>query len=153
MAGATHSIVRASMLVRFLAAALTLPISISSFAGSISLMWDPVFDPALAGYMLYYGPSAGSYTSKVDVGNTTAGTLPGLTDGATYHFAVRAYDAARQESAFSNDIAVTVPGTMSSVPSASFNATPVAGIAPLNVNFSSTSTGQITGYVWDFGDG
>jgi hypothetical protein len=35
---------------------------------------------------------------------------------------------------------------------ADFSATPRAGAAPLSVNFSDTSTGSITGWLWDFGD-
>ncbi|MGA2138334.1 MAG: glycosyl hydrolase family 28 protein [Verrucomicrobiia bacterium] len=38
-------------------------------------------------------------------------------------------------------------------PVAGFNATPTAGIAPVAVTFSDTSTGRITNRHWDFGDG
>ncbi|HRL10378.1 MAG TPA: PKD domain-containing protein, partial [Aggregatilineales bacterium] len=38
-------------------------------------------------------------------------------------------------------------------PDASFSADPLSGNVPLVVNFRSTSTGQITSYQWDFGDG
>src|SRR4029079_4226915 len=85
----------------FLVIALML-IAARALAGSLTLAWDPVSSPALAGYMLYYGPAAGNYTSKIDVGNTTMRTVANLTDGATYHFAVTAYDSSRVESGFSN---------------------------------------------------
>jgi len=38
-------------------------------------------------------------------------------------------------------------------PVASFTGTPTTGISPLQVAFTSTSTGTITSYEWDFGDG
>jgi PKD repeat protein len=38
-------------------------------------------------------------------------------------------------------------------PTASFNAAPLTGTAPLTVNFTDTSTGTITSRSWNFGDG
>ena len=38
-------------------------------------------------------------------------------------------------------------------PTASFNATPTTGTAPLTVSFTDTSTGAPTSWLWDFGDG
>jgi PKD repeat protein len=40
-----------------------------------------------------------------------------------------------------------------SAPVADFSAIPTSGNRPLNVQFSSQSTGNITSYLWDFGDG
>ena len=78
--------------------------------GAIHLAWDPVTDPALAGYNLHYGPAPNTYSSSVDVGmGTQSGTsvtytLTGLTPGQTYFMAVTAYDASRTESAYSNEV-------------------------------------------------
>jgi PKD repeat protein len=38
-------------------------------------------------------------------------------------------------------------------PEADFTAEPVSGIAPLSVQFTDQSKGEIAGWVWDFGDG
>lgn len=38
-------------------------------------------------------------------------------------------------------------------PVANFSATPTAGLAPLNVKFTDTSTGSVSARSWDFGDG
>ena len=38
-------------------------------------------------------------------------------------------------------------------PSANFSGLPLLGIAPLEVNFSNMSTGEIESYLWEFGDG
>lgn len=40
-----------------------------------------------------------------------------------------------------------------SAPRAAFTASPVSGNAPLTVQFANQSTGQITSYFWNFGDG
>jgi PKD repeat protein len=120
-------------------------------AGGINLAWDPVSNTSLAGYMLYYGPSVGSYTNKIDVGNRTSYSVSNLTDGATYHFVVTAYDASRAESAYSNDVVATV--AVISGLAANFTASTTSGAAPLAMNFTNTSTGSITSYAWNFGDG
>lgn len=38
-------------------------------------------------------------------------------------------------------------------PVAAFNAAPLTGVSPLSVSFSDVSTGTITSWLWDFGDG
>jgi len=83
----------------------------AAVAGSASLAWDPNGEEDLAGYQLYYGQSSGSYQFTVDVGNQTTHTLSGLTDGQTYYFAVTAYDTSGNESNFSNEVSITLPGT------------------------------------------
>ena len=87
--------------------AFLLPVAGSVFGGSVKLAWDPVTSPAVAGYMLYRGTNAGNYTTSVDVGNSTTYEAMNLADGVTYHFAVTAYDALRNESGFSNDTGAT----------------------------------------------
>jgi len=51
-------------------------IAVRAFAGGVTLAWDPVNHPSLVGYMVYYGPAAGNYTSSIDVGNTTSYAVP-----------------------------------------------------------------------------
>ncbi|MEI6083472.1 MAG: S8 family serine peptidase, partial [Verrucomicrobiota bacterium] len=46
-----------------------------------------------------------------------------------------------------------VTGNGAIIPVAAFNATPTNGLAPLAVNFTDLSTGTITNWLWDFGDG
>jgi PKD repeat protein len=48
------------------------------------------------------------------------------------------------------DYTIPVP---SSAPVASFTGSPVSGTAPLAVSFTDTSSGSITNWSWDFGDG
>ena len=113
------------------------------------LAWDAVPSALVAGYIVHYGSAPGNYSSSRDVGNTTTDTVPSLNEGATYYFAVTAYDAARLESPFSNEVSVTVPY---STPVAGFTASTTLGAAPLALNFTNTSTGTITSYAWNFGD-
>jgi len=78
--------------------------------GAIHLAWDPVLDPALAGYNLHYGTAPGTYSNSVDVGtgaqsaNGASYTLTGLDKGQTYFLAVAAYDASKAEGAYSSEV-------------------------------------------------
>jgi len=121
-----------------------------SFAGNVTLAWDAVPNAGVTGYKVHHGPAAGSYTTSINVGNTTSYTIANLTDGATYHFAVTSYNAAGKQSSFSNDV-VGKPGAVK--PVADFSASTTSGPAPLAMNFINGSTGVITTYAWTFGDG
>ena len=125
-------------------------LAVRAMAGTVTLAWDPVTSSSLAGYMVYYGPAAGNYTTSIDVGNTTSYAVTGLVDGTTYHFVATAYDATHTQSGYSNDVSATVPYA---VPVAQFSASTTSGTAPLALNFLNTSTGAITTYAWTFGDG
>ncbi|MFC1978439.1 PKD domain-containing protein [Chloroflexota bacterium] len=47
-------------------------------------------------------------------------------------------------------ITVTAPAASPAAPSANFTATPASGEAPLSVQFSDTTTGDVTSWSWDF---
>jgi len=127
---------------------LTAAMILSTHAmASVTLTWDAVSNAG--GYFIYYGASAGSYTSRIDVGNVTTYTVQGLTEGAAYHFATTAYDA-QGESTFSNDALGINPYA---VPVASFSASATSGMSPLAMNMINTSTGTILSHAWTFGDG
>jgi len=80
-------------------------VAVPAQAGSVSLAWDPVSDTDLAGYRVFYGPSAGSYDQQIDIGLTTQHTVTGLTDCTTWYVAVKAVDAVGNVSAsFSNEV-------------------------------------------------
>ena len=78
-------------------------------AGTMDLAWDPVSDPDLAGYRVYYGTSPGSYTlTPVDVDkDSTSTTLSGLDACTRYYTAVKAFDdgsPSLESTAYSNEI-------------------------------------------------
>jgi len=75
----------------------------------VTLAWDPGPSSGLAGYHLYEGGASRTYTNVMAVGNVTTQTVSSLTIGATYFFAVTAYDLNGMESDFSTEISYTVP--------------------------------------------
>jgi hypothetical protein len=90
-------------------------------AAQVRLTWqDPNNNPTeVGGYTVYYWQTNWDTPASVDVGDQTAYTLPGLTPGQTYHFAVTAHDGnGGRESAFSNEITHFVPAPSDSIPPA-----------------------------------
>jgi len=57
---------------------------------------------------MHYGTTSGDYDYSVNVGNFTSCTISGLQEGATYYFAVTAYNDI-DDSDYSNEIAYTIP--------------------------------------------
>lgn len=132
---------------------LFLLFTVTAQAGQVMLAWDANTESTLGGYKVYYGQASGNYTSNMDVGNQTTYTVANLQDGATYYFAVKAYDSARTtESGFSNEVSKTL-GSSTAAPTANFSATPTSGNAPMSVTFADISTGNPTAWSWNFGDG
>ena len=80
----------------------------AAHAGQVTVAWDANPEPEVAGYKIYYGTTAGNYTSSLDAGNATSILISGLQDGATYFFSAVAYDASNNESGFSNEITYAV---------------------------------------------
>jgi len=79
---------------------------------TVSLGWSPSSATNVVGYNIYYGTSSGDYTSEITIGNVSAITLSNLTSGVTYYFAATAFDAAGNESGFSNEAMFVVPGAL-----------------------------------------
>jgi len=63
----------------------------------------------LAGYKFYVGNASGSYQQCIDVGNLNSYTLNTLNDGATYYFAVTAYNSTGLEGNYSNEVSKSFP--------------------------------------------
>jgi hypothetical protein len=96
------------LVVQVLALLVPLTVSGNSLAGQLKLAWDPVANAT--GYRLHYGTSSGNYPSSIDAQNSTSVVVPGLTDGARYFFAVKAYDATTT-SGFSNEVSGVAPAS------------------------------------------
>lgn len=76
-------------------------------AGTVRLQWKPNAEANLAGYVVLYGTASGVYTQSFEVGPTvTTVEVPDLPDGATYYFAVRAYNTSGLQSPLSNEASV-----------------------------------------------
>ena len=94
-------------LQRTAALAAILAFAAPALAGN--LVWNASADESVAGYYLYYGKASGDYIGKIDVGDQTIRAIPGTVDGQVYYFAATAYNTARIESTFSNEVAVATP--------------------------------------------
>lgn len=97
-------------------------------ASSVSLAWDRNTEPDVIGYRLRLGTISGAYTHTIDVANATSATVPNLTEGVTYFFAVVAYNSSLLESAPSNQVSYLVPGAP---PTPTPTPTPTATPTPL----------------------
>lgn len=74
-----------------------------------SVTWNPINDPNVSGYKVYFGTASHSYSNVIVAGNSTNAMLTGLVSGATYYIAATTYDATGNESPFSNEAVYTVP--------------------------------------------
>jgi fibronectin type 3 domain-containing protein len=81
----------------------------SALQAAPTLEWDANPEASVAGYNVYLGQISGSYTETVDVGPNTFWQMTNLNPGVTYFLAVTAYDTARLESPFSEEVVYTVP--------------------------------------------
>jgi hypothetical protein len=81
-----------------------------AFAATVQVTWNPNTEPDLAGYRLYVGEASGQYGEPVDVGNVT-GHVMEITPqhGATYYFALTAYDTSGNESGYSAEATCFIP--------------------------------------------
>jgi hypothetical protein len=85
----------------------------SAWGGNATLSWNPNTEANLKGYKIYVGRSSLNYTKILDVGLTNSPGNPefiinNLEEGATYYFAVTAYNNSGEESTFSNEVAKIV---------------------------------------------
>jgi hypothetical protein len=78
-------------------------------AAVVSIRWDQNSEQDLSGYKVYFGLARGEYDYSLNVGGKTQVYVSGLEEGATYHFAVTAYDLSGNESPFSREVAATIP--------------------------------------------
>ncbi len=122
-----------------------------AFAGQLTLAWDAVANAT--GYKVHYGQTSRSvpgstYSSMIDAANQLTQTVPALTDGVQYYFAVTAYGPNGATSDYSNEVTKVLA---TAAPVASFTANPTSGAAPLTVTLTDTS-GSVS-RSWDLGDG
>lgn len=137
---------------RFLFLIIFLIFSPLAFSGNLQLAWDASTSANTGGYKIYYGVSSGNYTSSVDAGNVTAYQITGLQNGTKYFFAVKSYDNTKTaESTFSNEINAIVPTPITVT--ADFTASATSGDPGMVVSFTPVTTGTISQWSWNFGDG
>jgi chitodextrinase len=78
-----------------------------------TLTWTASPSQNVVGYRVYYGNAPGSYLQPigqgVNAGNVTTFTVTGLTSGRRYYFVATSYDAANNESGYSNEAFKDLP--------------------------------------------
>jgi Putative Ig domain/Fibronectin type III domain len=70
---------------------MSLLVASTASADTMNLAWDAAGD--VSGYSVYVGTTSGSYSQRIDVGDTTSFAYPSATAGQRYCFAVSAYNA------------------------------------------------------------
>jgi fibronectin type 3 domain-containing protein len=80
---------------------------------SVELTWVQSTSANIVAYEVFYGTQSHQYTSSTTFGNVSDATIPGLTGGQTYYFAVCAIDANGDESGFSSEVVYTAPAPSS----------------------------------------
>ncbi|MDO8649314.1 MAG: fibronectin type III domain-containing protein [Candidatus Peregrinibacteria bacterium] len=84
---------------------------------TIYVAWDPLASQDVRGYNIYYGSETGRYIQRKSIASTgNSISLRGLPEGTTYFVAIRAFNEAEEESAFSQEVSVKVgdPGSSTS---------------------------------------
>lgn len=82
---------------------------------SVTFAWDRNPEADVVDYGIHYGVASGTYTEVLSTGNATSATISNLVEGATYYFAVTAYNIFGLESDYSNEILYPVPMALASV--------------------------------------
>ena len=79
-------------------------------AATVQVTWNPNTEPDLAGYRLYVGEASGQYGEPIDLGNVTGHVMEITPEyGATYYFALTAYDTSGNESGYSDEATCFIP--------------------------------------------
>ena len=80
--------------------------------GAVRLRWNPVSEPNVNGYRVYYGTASRNYVQPYGQGVVSASattTLAGLPGGHRYFFAVTATNSLGKESGFSAEAFLDLP--------------------------------------------
>ena len=109
-------------------------------AATVTLAWDPNPEPNIAGYIVSYGTSPGSYSTSVDVGKVTTWAVS-LTPGARYYFAAQAYNTSGLRSGYSTEVSANIPANAPSIASLS----PTSGSVGTPVTISGANFGATQG--------
>lgn len=84
-------------------------VRVTTEGSAVYLGWEVLNSSQLKGYNIYYGTTTGRYIQRKTVeASVKSIAIRSLPLGTTYYFAVRAVNLADQESAFSQEVAVTV---------------------------------------------
>lgn len=123
----------------------------SQHAGTATLIWNSLsgYNPQVDGYKIEYGIAPGNYTTTIDVGNVTTGTVAGLTGGQSYYFTVLGYysdstSATVNPTAAAGQVSMTVVPVPNVAITAIAPGASVTGTVPFAANATATSPASIS---------
>jgi parallel beta-helix repeat protein len=119
-------------------------LSAKSLGKSLKIDWAANSESDLAGYLLTYGTSSGSYSTEIDVGNVVSYTTPNI-PAATYYISLRAYDWASQRSPYADEVVVVVTGD-TTAPDPIINLVASAGDRIVDLSWNATSAPDLAHY-------
>jgi hypothetical protein len=114
---------------------------------SVTLQWNPSTGSFVAGYQVYYGGASGNYTNTLSTGNATKITVSGLIEGATYYFAVAAFDSLGFQSQLSSEVSYFIPTNGVTINRPTNQLVTVDGTASFSVTTGGTPPSS---YQWSF---
>ncbi len=123
------------LLLAMLASSLT-----AAAVGTATLAWNRNPESNVAGYRVYYGTTAGSYSQVLDVGNQIQAEVSNLAPGNIYYFVVTAYNSSGDESLPSSEVFKVMPANQAPVVSLQSSLGPIALVAPASLNIEATAT-------------
>jgi len=112
-----------------IAVLLALPAAFLAETGRVTLGWDPIEDPDLAGYTVVWGQAPKAYSGSQDVGIGTEASI-NLESGKTYYMAVRGVDKQGVPGELSEEVTALVKGP-DAVPPV------ISGVSVVNITASS----------------
>lgn len=101
------------VLLVVLCASPVVAIAAPLYSYPIKLGWNHPNDPAVMGYVLYYGLTNQSATNRIVVGTNLTVTVTNMLANATYRLFAVSYNAANVESQPSNQLLLTSPAISS----------------------------------------
>jgi len=128
------------------------PLPASQPSATFAVSWSGYdLTSGIAAYDVQVREDGGPWSDWMAGTPQTMGTFAG-DYGRTYCFRSRAYDQAGNVEDYPGGDGDTCTSTPVP-PTAAFSATPLSGTLPLTVTFTNLSSGTITDWLWDFGDG
>jgi cell wall-associated protease len=125
-------------------------------AATLTLTWASNPEPDIAGYIVFYGTSSGSYTGSFNVGNSTSFQFAEPNPSIRYYFAVAAYNEAGLRSAMSTEVSTNPASTPTVLALTSLSAN-LASPQPVgtSIRFTASATGGASPYQykWLISDG
>ena len=80
--------------------------------GAVRLDWNPVNEPNVNGYRVYYGTASATYVQPFGQGQVSTApsyTVTGLAGAQRYFFAVTATSSLGRESGYSSEVVLDLP--------------------------------------------